>query len=150
MTEAMQTPILDLLRDVPEDARQVYEHDSMHSQNIPFGRLAAEAADEIERLRAALVAQPAEPVAWMLDTTGGKLFMATDSKHNGDWLPLYTAPPAPAAVPLTDEQIMDAVHDAGLDWHRGWTAGDAPNRYSELARAIERAHGIAASPEKKP
>lgn len=52
MSEAKQTPILDLLRDVPADARQVYEHDSMHSQNIPFGRLAAEAADEIARLRA--------------------------------------------------------------------------------------------------
>ena len=48
MSEAAQTPLLDLLRDVPADARQVYEHDSMHSQNIPFGRMASEAADTIE------------------------------------------------------------------------------------------------------
>lgn len=51
MSEAMQTPILDLLRDVPADARQVYEHDSMHSQNIPFGRMAKEAANTIEALQ---------------------------------------------------------------------------------------------------
>jgi len=49
MSEAKQTPIIDLLRDVPADARQVYEHDSMHSQNIPFGRMASEAADTIEQ-----------------------------------------------------------------------------------------------------
>lgn len=48
MSAATKTPILDTLRNVPEDARQIYEHDCMHSQNIPFGRIAAEAADTIE------------------------------------------------------------------------------------------------------
>lgn len=48
MSAAMKTPILDTLRNVPKDARQIYEHDCMHSQNIPFGRIAAEAADTIE------------------------------------------------------------------------------------------------------
>ena len=88
-------------------------------------------------LSAAPVPAPAEPVAWMLDTTDGKLFRATDSKHNDDWLPLYTAPPAPVPVPLTDEQI-DAMwrQPMSADWE-----------HREFARAIEAHHGIVASPE---
>ena len=54
---------------------------------------------------------------------------------------LYTRPQA--REPLTDEQIQDAVREADLDWHQGWTLGDdAPNRFVALARAIEAAHGI--------
>jgi hypothetical protein len=95
-----------------------------------------------DAIRAHLAAQPAPaavPVAWMLDTTDGKLFRATDSKHNDDWLPLYTAPPAPVPVPLTDEQI-DALYINGT---KHWIGK------RQIARAIERAHGIgiAASPE---
>lgn len=49
--------------------------------------------------------------------------------------------------PLTDEQIIDAVHDAGLDWQQGWTLENGePNRYTQLVRAIERAHGIGTEP----
>jgi hypothetical protein len=45
--------------------------------------------------------------------------------------------------PLTDEQIVDAVREADLDWHKGWTLDDeAPNRFTTFARAIEAAHGI--------
>ena len=54
--QARQTPILDLLRDVPADARMVYEVSPTHHQSIPVGRLAKDAADAIEHLRAALVA----------------------------------------------------------------------------------------------
>jgi hypothetical protein len=49
-----QTPILDLLRDIPADARMVYEVNPTHHQSIPVGVLAHQAADEIERLRADL------------------------------------------------------------------------------------------------
>ena len=49
-------------------------------------------------------------------------------------------PPAPAPVPLTDEQINNAwlLNGGGL----------AANRFHDFARAIEAAHGITAAPEK--
>lgn len=49
--QARQTPIIDLLRDIPADARMVYEVTPTHHQSIPVGVLAKNAADEIERLR---------------------------------------------------------------------------------------------------
>ena len=49
-----QTPILDLLRDIPADAHMVYEVNPTHHQSIPVGVLAHQAADEIERLRGLL------------------------------------------------------------------------------------------------
>lgn len=46
-------------------------------------------------------------------------------------------------VPLTDEQIADAVREADLDWHHGWTLDETEaNRFTQLVRAVERAHGI--------
>lgn len=50
--QACQTPIIDLLRDIPADARMVYEVTSTHHQSIPVGVLAKQAADEIKRLTA--------------------------------------------------------------------------------------------------
>lgn len=50
--QARQTPIIDLLRDIPADARMVYEITPTHHQSIPVGVLAKKAADEIERLAA--------------------------------------------------------------------------------------------------
>lgn len=46
---------------------------------------------------------------------------------------------APREVPrLTDEHISDAVRDADLDWHHGWTLDETqPNRFTQLARAVE-------------
>ena len=54
----------------------------------------------------------------------------------------YTAPPQ--RKPLTEEdEIMDAVREADLDWQAGWTLDEhEPNRFTTLVRAIERAHGI--------
>jgi hypothetical protein len=46
-----KTPLLDLLRDVPEDARAEYEHSQFHHSLIPYGRLCSEAAAEIGQLR---------------------------------------------------------------------------------------------------
>jgi hypothetical protein len=41
---------------------------------------------------------------------------------------------------LTDKEIIDAVRESDLDWQRGWTLEDSePNRYTQLARAIEAA-----------
>ena len=56
MSNAAQTPLKDLLRDIPKDARGWHEEDGV-SQNIPFGRLAHEALAEIERLEAAVLAE---------------------------------------------------------------------------------------------
>ena len=66
---------------------------------------------------AALAAQPAKPVAWMDDF--GNAFPLGAIKgagswrdeHQRNWRPLYTAPPAPAAVPLPEP------FDYCYEWH---------------------------------
>lgn len=50
--EAAETPLLDLLRDVPLDARLSYEHSPTYHQYIPVGTLISKAIGEIECLRA--------------------------------------------------------------------------------------------------
>lgn len=46
--------------------------------------------------------------------------------------------PAQAGQVLTLDEVRESVHEAGLDWHNGWTMGeDAENRYLNLCRAIE-------------
>lgn len=43
-----------------------------------------------------------------------------------------------AQAPLTDEEIVDMVRAAGLDWHAGFpVGGDESNRYATLCRAVE-------------
>lgn len=50
------------------------------------------------------------------------------------------AQPAQAGQVLTLDEVRESVHEAGLDWHNGWTMGeDAENRYLNLCRAIESA-----------
>lgn len=38
---------------------------------------------------------------------------------------------------MSDDEIIDAVREAGLDWHAGYPVGDEANRYETLARAVE-------------
>ena len=52
MSDAKQTPLIDLLRGVPESARALREVNEHQHQNVPYGRLMNEAADEIEALKA--------------------------------------------------------------------------------------------------
>ena len=52
--------------------------------------------------------------------------------------------------PLTASQVNELCNECHLDWHRGWSLDEEPNRYLELARAIERAHGIGATTGKEP
>lgn len=47
---AAQTPITDLLRSVPADARMTYEHSPWAHSLIPVGRLCADALAYIERI----------------------------------------------------------------------------------------------------
>ena len=57
------------------------------------------------------------------------------------WRPLYTAPPAAARVPLTDEQIDDMwANERRISGNRS-----LQRQWLRFARAIERAHGIAAA-----
>lgn len=45
---------------------------------------------------------------------------------------------------MSDDEIIDAVRDADLDWHAGFPVGDGENRYAVLCRAVERAARAAA------
>ena len=96
--------------------------------------------------RAALAQQeepvePVEPVAWMFTDRESTEFFEQREDWDGWWTPLYTAPPQ--RQPLTEEEIVDAVREADLDWQKGWTLDETQsNRFVTLARAVERAHGI--------
>ena len=84
------------------------------------------------------LAQPEqEPVAWWNKT---KDTASTDPVHrnNADCQPLYTTPPQ--RKPLTDEEVWNVIART--------TAGDMPYSY-RIARAIEAAHGIYATTERK-
>ena len=53
---------------------------------------------------------------------------------------LGTHPPRREWRGLTEEEIIDAVRESDLDWYQGWTLEyGTPNRYAQLARAIEAA-----------
>lgn len=101
-----------------------------------------------ERLAEAVVkyrTQKQEPVAWMM--VNPTHLPSSRSLHwePQDWhitwqaVPLYTHPAPRTEQPrLTDEEIQDAVREADLDWHQGWTLDEqALNRYETLCRAIE-------------
>jgi hypothetical protein len=47
---ACETPLVDLLNNIPADARMTYEHDPTHHSMIPVGVLARKAAAELARL----------------------------------------------------------------------------------------------------
>ena len=88
-----------------------------------------------------------EPVAWIQPDHLQKARIAPflcrvePTQRCADFVPLYLVPPQ--RKPLTDEEIIDAVREADLDWTRGWTLDETQsNRFVTLARAIERAHGI--------
>lgn len=65
--EAKQTPLIDLLENVPRDTVLVVEHDQFSSSSHPVGRLCHEAAAalravlaEVERLREEAVSRPTQ------------------------------------------------------------------------------------------
>ena len=115
---------------------------------------------EVQRLRAAL-AQPAtiaewwaakqaasgEPVAWIQPDHLQKakrapfLCRVEPTQRCADFVPLYTAQPAPARVPLTDEQVFDSQEFMHLN---GSLLQLAMPQLMLLVRCIERAHGITA------
>ena len=51
---------------------------------------------------------------------------------------LYTQPPRREWRGLTEEEIIEAVRESDLDWHRGWTLEDGEsNRYTKLACTLD-------------
>ena len=106
--------------------------------DIGLHSILTEAADTIERLRAA---QQGEPVAW-IDGPHGVIRANPAVRFSGpttlNWsiIPLYAAPQQ--RQPLSDEQI-EAVFGAIADTPRGhWLRESA----IEIVRKTERAHGI--------
>ena len=139
--EAKQTPLIELLERVPQDARVVVEHDQFSSSSHPVGRLCHEAA---AALRAALAQEQAEPVqepvAWVEHEWSGtgsrKLHFekrdptVRDEVVNPVWTPLYTDPPQRQPLSgLEVERLLEQV------------IGSLPAARN-LVRAVERAHGI--------
>ena len=93
-------------------------------------------ANVIAALRAA-IEQAQEPVAWMYDLKQRGSFEGVSTEYSRvklsigeNWVPLYTTPPQ--RKPLTDEEIERACVPLGA----------AMLSFTEVARAIEAAHGI--------
>jgi len=101
----------------------------------------------LAEIRAHLAAQsaPAEPVAHAQNPKAG--FWVWCLADEPGAIPLYAHPAAPVPVPLTDEQISEIVEQERMRWITSLPTYAIAQAF---ARAIERAHGIAASPEKKP
>ena len=82
----------------------------------------------------------AEPVAWRLwSPDGTNVYQYTE---DGDGEPLYTAPPQ--RKPLTDDQIIDAMHEDGCERIENFYVVGPVQKAAvfSFARAIEAAHGI--------
>jgi multidrug resistance efflux pump len=52
MSEACETPLVELLDSVPEDARHTYEHEPGYSQHTPYGLYCRRAATALRELAA--------------------------------------------------------------------------------------------------
>ena len=80
-----------------------------------------------------------EPVAWMVYTLDGGSVYVTDNPNDFSAqhraLPLYTAPPQ--RKPLTEEEIAELARQEQF-----LLVCDGLDQLTEIARAIERAHGI--------
>ena len=91
-----------------------------------------------------------EPVAWMVYTLDGvDVFVTANPKDFTDQHRALALYPSPVyRKPLTEEEIIDAVRGADLDWAYGWTLEEERNnRFVAFTRAIEKAHGIGGSDE---
>ena len=104
-------------------------------------------------------AQPAEPVVERAIACGAYRSMVPVESVYGHWtftqeqLEAFSracaqvqAPPPPQPEPLTDEQVWKNVEVMSCNAKAGLLMSDL----MRLVRAVERAHGIAASQEQKP
>jgi hypothetical protein len=84
-------------------------------------------------------------VAWAKQTDKKLRITHMDMHGEEGWRPLVFGDAAPVPVPLSDEQIDKILERERMRW-----AKSSPPTYEfalAFARAIERAHRIAASPE---
>ena len=123
---------------------------------VPTGKITLYEWDKAMADLDAALAQQAEPVqepvAWMfelarnfnLEGYGGWEKRITEYRPNTPEGSVRNVTPlSPQRKPLTEEEIVEAVREADLDWQAGWTLDEhEPNRFTTLARAIEHAHGI--------
>jgi len=70
--------------------------------------------DAVEALRAALAQPEPEPVAWIYSPTGTLFDICPQDADEGEFLPLYTAPPKKEWVGLTDAEAME-IEDKSPD-----------------------------------
>jgi len=118
--EAKQTPLIELLEQVPHDARVVVEHDQFSSSSHPVGRLCHEAA---AALRARLAQTEMKPCA------GRNCGSTNPNLHSAECFEDYEKSTGMNQWQgLTDEEINSVRHKR--DWTAPWTD-------TTFARAIE-------------
>ena len=134
------------MSDLRAAAQQALEALEDHAKQYPHMQKGY-TVDAITALRAALAEPVQEPYCFVYEYDGvfGLHMEFFPRTYNGmkpsRTVPVYTAPPQ--RKPLTEEEILEAVRDADLDWQAGWTLDEhEPNRFTTLARAVEQAHGI--------
>lgn len=94
-----------------------------------------------ELARIALASLEAEPVAWLLSGGGAKNNVSFDSGNAyadplREVTPLYTAPPAPVAVPECFKRLIHHAYGMtmGHDWNKGTMAG---HHRAKLCQAVD-------------
>ena len=118
--EAKQTPLIELLEQVPHDARVVVEHDQFSSSSHPVGRLCHEAA-------AALRERLAQPQ--MQPCAGRNCGSTNPNLHSAECFEDYEKSTGVNQWQgLTDEEINSVRYNR--DWTAPWTD-------ETFARAIE-------------
>ena len=118
--EAKQTPLIELLEQVPHDARVVVEHDQFSSSSHPVGRLCHEAA---AALRARLAQTEMKPCA------GRNCGSTNPNLHSAECFEDYEKSTGMNQWQgLTDQEINSVCYKR--DWTAPWTD-------ETFARAIE-------------
>ena len=118
--EAKQTPLIELLEQVPHDARVVVEHDQFSSSSHPVGRLCHEAA---AALRARLAQTEMKPCA------GRNCGSTNPNLHSAECFEDYEKSTGMNQWQgLTDQEINSVCYKR--DWTASWTT-------TTFARAIE-------------
>lgn len=89
-----------------------------------------------ELARIALASLETEPVAWTWEIYGGGNMYAKIKPASLDANPLYTAPPAPVAVPECFKRLLHHAYGMtmGHDWNKGTMAG---HHRTKLCQAVE-------------
>ena len=97
--------------------------------------------EQMELARIALASLEAEPVAWLLSGGGAKNNVSFDSGNAyadplREVTPLYTAPPAPVAVPECFKRLLHHAYGMtmGHDWNKGTMAG---HHRAKLCQAVD-------------